>query len=329
MRQRIIIPIRGYEDLVEIPLCYEEFDRLMNELPLFNNNSELIKQLDENADHRLALKTIKFKFYQGEDIPFIKRSARKYPRLITNYIYYFLIIDLTYHDEIHYSSTFYANVYMSRLALLITLSYATPVVFLRGLVIENEKLIGETDFVQNSLDFVYRHSHDINWPSFESPGLQKTLDWMIKYSIHLYSSSNGLASRALNAYSQIFNSDMFEKDTAHLFWCMLGIEALYAQGSNGVSEQIRQKIRLVLGEPTEFKKKLSKLYGYRSRLVHGDIDIPAKFSLDHQNFEKEYWDYNAFATSLLLASLKLLITQEINCFIFDYQWANTNNKVKK
>lgn len=329
MKQRIVIPVRDYEDLVEIPRCYDEFDRLINELPLFNNNPALIAQLDENEEHKLALKTIKFKFYRGESIPFIKRMARKYPKLITNYIYYFLVIDLTFHDEVHYGDTFYADAYMSRLALLITLSYATPIVFLRGIVLENEKQIGETDFVQNSLDSAYRHSYELKWPSFEGPGLQKTLDWMIKYDIRLYGSSNGLASRALNAYSQVFNSDMFEKDTPHLFWCMLGIEALYAKGSNGVSDQIRQKIQLVLGEPIDFKKKLSKLYGYRSRLVHGDIDFPAKFSIDHQNFEREYWDYTAFATSLLLASLKLLVIQDIGHFIFDYRWANINDNNAK
>ncbi|MES2113094.1 MAG: hypothetical protein V4577_30365 [Bacteroidota bacterium] len=320
MRQRVIVPVRCYEEDINNEICYIEFDRLVLDLPLFNNNTLLITLLDDNEEHRLALKGIKFKFYEGENNSFIKKKKKDYPSFITDYIDYFLVIEIEFNHKKHAGDTFYADAYLARLGLLITITYGTSIVFLRGIVIEKDLLIGRTSFVQNSIDFAYRHAFTIKWPVLPGLKLIEVLNWLNDYKIKFYSSSKSPASRALNALSHIFNKDLSETDTAHLFWCMLGIEALFSKGSNGISDQIREKIKLVLGEPAEFKKKLTKLYGYRSRLIHGDIDFPAKFSIDHKNFEMEYWDYTAFATSLLLASIKGLIENNIDHFTFDYQW---------
>jgi hypothetical protein len=107
---------------------------------------------------------------------------------------------------------------------------------------------------------------------------------------------------------------------------MLGLETLYARGNQNISEQIRTKVMLVFGEPAEFKKKLGKLYEYRSRLVHGDTDIPAKFSRDFQKFSPEYWNYLGFGSSILIASLRTLIHWDILAFQFDLKWADQGLK---
>lgn len=68
--------------------------------------------------------------------------------------------------------------------------------------------------------------------------------------------------RAINAFSYLF-SNINEKDSSNLFWIMLGIEALLAEDAHNIINQIKTKTSLILGEPTEYKKKLDKLYNYR------------------------------------------------------------------
>ncbi len=110
---------------------------------------------------------------------------------------------------------------------------------------------------------------------------------------------------------------------SQLFWCMLGIETLYAKGNQGIGEQIRQKVKTILGEPKEFKKKITKLYEYRSKLIHGDLDFPAKFSDEtYDIYDASHLDYLGFAISILLSSIQVLIANDIDKFEFEFVWLN-------
>lgn len=110
---------------------------------------------------------------------------------------------------------------------------------------------------------------------------------------------------------------------------MLGIEALLIEGNQSITDQFRQKSILILGEPKEFKKKLSKLYDYRSKLIHGRHDIFPRFYKDYSyvmnenHVDKggtlEYFEQLNFATSILLALIRELIIAKKDCFEFEFQ----------
>ena len=64
-------------------------------------------------------------------------------------------------------------------------------------------------------------------------------------------------------------------------------------------------------------QKLGKLYDYRSRLIHGDIDIFPKFYTDYESFDIEYGDYSDFAVSILIALIRELIEKQKSEFEFE------------
>lgn len=70
-------------------------------------------------------------------------------------------------------------------------------------------------------------------------------------------------------------------------------------------------------KPTEYTKKLNELYDYRSRLIHGDTNIYPSFYFDYQGFRKEYNDYLAFGTSILIALIRELIYKQKTEFEFE------------
>ncbi|MGY3215470.1 hypothetical protein [Mucilaginibacter sp. HD30] len=317
---RVILPFRPNENSYDIDFCDEEYERFVKDLPGFSSNADLIKLLDDNEQNIVQLRDVKFEFILGNDNPQILELKAQIPELVTDWIDDFLIIDFVLERELNgMFIVIRTNSYLKRLSVLINLTYGATINFLHGVILSSNG-IDKTNVLMNNLDFAYLHAKKIGWPPMTGVKLMATISWMNKYEINFYSSSRNSAGRAINAFTHLFSYEITETDSAHLFWCMLGLESLFAQGTQNISEQLRQKISLVHGEPLEFKKKLNALYAFRSRLIHGDLNFPAKFSIDHENYEEGYWDYVAFAASLLLASIKILIQNDLNEFKFTFTW---------
>jgi hypothetical protein len=316
------IPIRG----PEISELDDEYERFLNDFRLFTETND-IKKLVDNETAYQTIEFLKFTIIKSskatdrEDKE-IKIITDKYPFLKTDYIEEVLKIELSYeegHREDDNFASISLNFMLSKLALIVNLTYATKIDFLPGIIFsENNKYLGKTEIILSSLDYAYEHSLKIGWPQVTHLKLQDTVTWYNINNLHPDSNSKNKLHRAINSFSYQF-SRLLEKDTSILFWTMLGIEALLAEGSNNIIGQIKVKSSIILGEPVEYKRKLDKLYNYRSRFVHGDINFPAKFSSDYENFEQEYWEYLHFSTSILIALIRNLIVNNKNAFQFEYK----------
>ena len=315
---RIIVPVRG----PDFEYLFDEFEYFVKDIVNYSSNPYLVKLLDEEGQYS-KIKDITFAMiyssdYLGNTDERILEIKNRHKSFCIDYIEDFIEINITLKNSLKEKSFPYiADHILQKLALLLNLSYNTKVDFLKGVVYSNEEYIGESCLVINSLDYAYEHANTMNWPKYKRVGLSKTIKWFVKYDVHLEGNSQGKFQRALNAFSYQFIS-VLDNEITHLFWCMLGIEALLAEGSNSIFSQIKLKSWLIFGEPTEYKKKLSKLYNYRSRLFHGDFNFPAKYSADYDAFEKEYYDYSAFARSILMALIKELIIRSESEFKFEY-----------
>jgi hypothetical protein len=213
---------------------------------------------------------------------------------------------------------FESNSILCKLSLILSLTYSTKIDFLRGVVFSSKgDHIGNTHALLSSLDNVHKHAMDMKWPRIPALALDETIQWFTSSGIHPDARSKNTIHRAINAWSYQF-THLHERETSILFWTMLGIEALMANGSNNISVQIQAKTSILFGEPKEYSKKLSKLYNYRSRLVHGELNFVAKFSLDLEKPFMEYSDYLDFASSILLALIRTLIKSDKQEFTFQY-----------
>ncbi len=317
---KITIPIRG----PEYPSLEREYKHFLKDTESFGSNTEFVNLIDDEQEYS-NIKKIQFyvikssEFFEKEDDRITQLKAKN-PTFKTKYIHEFLVIDIDLkknYAEKGYSRIF-ANQLIKKLSLLIHLSYATKVDFLDGVIYEKDEYLAKTELLLSTIDYAYEHSDKINWPRLNNVDINKIVKWFSENSLHLDGNSKNKLQRSINAFSYSF-SNLQEKDTSQLFWNMLGIEALLAEGTNNIANQIRVKSSLILGEPKEYKKKLNKLYNYRSRFVHGDFDFPAKFSADFDVFEVEYWDYLSFSASIILALIRKLIDNNKNKFEFEYK----------
>lgn len=301
------IPVRqsNWETDDEDSLSYKEYKRFLQEITLLPTVLGFKAFINHSKDDKPLEKDI--------SLSITKTKKRSEPILILSFnVYEF---EMKYGKSSH---VYLSNYIVKKISILSSLTYATSITFLPGFVYCNSSKSGKTDFMIHSFEDSYIDSVDYKWPTYEILSFEKVLSWLNKYQISLDTTSKNKASRAINAVSYLINDSNLEHSKSHLFWAMLGIEALYASGSSNILTQIKEKVNIVLGEPKEFKNRLSKLYNFRSRLVHGDIDFSSRLGEDDwDDFEKEYYDQVSFATSILLASIKKLIAKDLTEFNFE------------
>lgn len=159
------------------------------------------------------------------------------------------------------------------------------------------------------------------WPQYFEVKIIDAWNWYCKNGFSLQGQSKSKTERAINAFTYLFK-DYIGDTEFDLFWSLVGIEALYCAGKEGLSEQIFTKSQIVLGEITDYKKRLKQMYEFRSRLVHGDLDIPPKhFDFDdtiHKEFHKNLYDSAILAVAILTATLQTMIMTDKKDLKFKY-----------
>ena len=319
---KIVLPIRGSD----FETAYDYFDLFLEEIPTLSNNMDLITLIDDDEKIQYTgkgrIEKITFQVIREDDkiVKYSELINKTFPEFKTEFIDEYLIINIHLFDAdeypVEYSKSL-INDYLKRLCFLINLSYSTNVDFLPGVVYsDNEEFIDKTKMIGSDMMFAYEHAKTISWPNIRNLKLIDTINWFHNFSIHPDHKSTNDAHRAINAFSHLFSDFNIEKSD-HLFWVMLGIEAILAKGINAISTQIREKSEIILGKPTEYTKKLNKLYDYRSRLVHGDTNIYPIFYDDYYSFKNEYDDYLAFGTSILIALIRELVYKQKTEFEFE------------
>lgn len=160
--------------------------------------------------------------------------------------------------------------------------------------------------------------HDkCKWLKLEELGLNQCWEWVISKTNFLSYLSLTPIDRALHSlsYESEANEDLY------IFYVMLGIEAIYNNGSNredSILAQIRRKSQTLLGYvPEAALKNISKMYSIRSKLVHGSANI-------FKCWDSEFYDEDEYnkvsiermsmvtATGLLLATIQKFIKANAN-----------------
>jgi hypothetical protein len=160
----------------------------------------------------------------------------------------------------------------------------------------------------------------IGWPQLPNINVREVWRWMSGVPGILEGHGRGPAGRGVAALSFLF-SDV-NKPALELVWALVGLEALYGHGNSGVKSQLLEKSEVLLGPRLAHKRRFGRMYDYRSRFVHGDIDLPLAFCEDsssHQDaFESESDESMFLAVAMLVATLQKLVSLERYALDFDY-----------
>lgn len=166
-------------------------------------------------------------------------------------------------------------------------------------------------------DISGRVHDECKWLKLEELELNKCWNWILSKTNFLSHLSQTPIDRALHSlsYESEANEDMY------IFYIMLGIEAIYNDGSNkedSILAQIRRKSQALLGDITENTyKHIGKMYGWRSKLVHGSANIYKCWWSEYYEEDEEEKVFKerlsiVTATGLLLATIQKFIKANAN-----------------
>jgi hypothetical protein len=190
--------------------------------------------------------------------------------------------------------------------------------------------IGASAYSQSPYEAI-ELARELGWPPIKELRLEDCIQWLQSIPGLIDGSPKGRAGRAVAALSNL-QHDGFVDSSVELMWAMVGLEAIYGEGVNGLAAQIFGKSQVVLGEVTQHKKRIRGLYDYRSRFVHGDLDFPVAYSPydtypGDDDSEKVAYDYSNMAQCMLLASIQRLVERKAMEFEFTYQLAKSSESV--
>ncbi|HBK69451.1 MAG TPA: hypothetical protein DDZ91_12470 [Firmicutes bacterium] len=148
----------------------------------------------------------------------------------------------------------------------------------------------------------------LEWPLFRSLTIAETWLWLMKLKGYCAGLSTNSVERAVCAFSHL--STDYPQD---LFWAVMGLEALYDTKAVGVMHQVRERAQILLGTfPNHVNKLFNEMYTYRSKLIHGDLDLSpvcADLFCGDESL-KEYKKSLYTAIGVLTASLQELVIRK-------------------
>jgi hypothetical protein len=129
--------------------------------------------------------------------------------------------------------------------------------------------------------------------------------------------SNTPAARSLNYFTRLFVREFRNDELSDLVWALAGIEALLVESGRSSLGQLKEKLcALFASEGTKswLITMTEKMYGYRSKMVHGNRHIRSEFRGDDpqlgSRFDEEY-DSVRFAVGILLLLLQHVIERNV------------------
>lgn len=159
------------------------------------------------------------------------------------------------------------------------------------------------------------------WPKLQKLDFAKVWIWALKQPGFLVGFGGGPTGRAINAFTHLFESQGYAID---LLWAMVGLEALYVVGQ-GVSEQVREKVWLLLGKRETHKREITQLYTFRSKFVHGGLDFlgmhclpPDGLATTVEKHTDDLIDSASLAQAILVATLQELVRRDWSALSFSY-----------
>ena len=193
-----------------------------------------------------------------------------------------------------------------------------------GFAFANDACVGETPaFFAEDWYRATQASKKYGWPPLRALSIVRAWSWLASTRCIDAGIARHPVGRALAALSYAAPGSVDSESSLNLAWVLLGLEALYCTGNVGLREQLVAKSELVLGPRVENKKAFGAMYDFRSRLLHGDMDLPLRYSAFDAvpDFERHYddlGDYEGLGLAALIGTLQVMIKNDWRELAFHY-----------
>lgn len=166
------------------------------------------------------------------------------------------------------------------------------------------------------------YAKHLGWPPISTFPVDVVWRWLVTLPDFDTGMVQGRVGRALSALTYLIPASSADTSPSDLVWALLGLEALYCTGNQGLKSQLMEKSAIVLGPRLANTKKFNAMYDYRSRFLHGDLDFPRSyFEIEHDHVETfigEAYDCWSIAVSMLVSTIQYLVRNNLTTLEFGY-----------
>jgi len=152
-----------------------------------------------------------------------------------------------------------------------SLSVKTPITLKRGF--EDEINLSAT-----SLESSFQISDDFNgWPEIRIIPIEYVVEWYNSLNIGLNIKAQNDIERTLFSFLYFCNDNHSTFNPTLIVWIIQSLESFFGIKKNdSIIKTLKNRISLHLGkaeQSNKVNKKINDFYEYRSKFVHGDMDI--------------------------------------------------------
>ncbi|HEY1891699.1 MAG TPA: hypothetical protein VGG63_14910 [Steroidobacteraceae bacterium] len=174
----------------------------------------------------------------------------------------------------------------------------------------------------NPVAHAIQETHHVNWPSTKTIPFSTVWNWLRDVPGFKDGIGNTELGRAIAAFSYLFGNSI---DGAHPFlhglWAILGLEAIYGEGTELITRLLVERTNAFLGLQTSHKKALKEMYSFRSTFLHGDMNIPFAHCAYHgaeliELFHDRATEPEALAVRVLVATLQKMAEEQRHLLSF-------------
>lgn len=326
------------ETLEELCQLSEKLDFYLYNYGTFNPKIQLLNNPCEETnkvDKYLSVSLWNWKYLKIRNKETIKISVEvSISRDVIDSLAEELSKELEYAEEVCNSfvhSYFAKRVY--DLILVANIARVGSLEITKGVIIQDENLRSISDeMYPGSLREASIFVESKEWPKLQALNIEKVWDWIVRQEGFLDGFSCDPTSQALNAITHLLEFKV--NNPLEVFWALIGIEALYVNQSTKapIMEQVREKIHILLGSPTSYKKVFGKMYDFRSAFVHGRLNFPGRHLVfdareDAEKYSDNSYETSSLAIAILIATIQELIIRDWRGLKFTYKVSNTTENV--
>lgn len=209
------------------------------------------------------------------------------------------------------------------LHLALSIAHPGAIYFWECWIFSGAEFVSGKHGAMTSFDSARTRAEELKWPEIHTLKIRDVYEWLINVPGFSDRRGVGQVGRAIAALSYLVKTKAKDENELSLVWALLGLESLYGQGNVGLKTQLLEKSEALLGPRQENKKVFGWMYDFRSRLLHGDMDLLYQHnSYDGDPAYEKIWDElyecEQLATAMLLSTLQNLCRRNSYSLEFRY-----------
>jgi hypothetical protein len=212
--------------------------------------------------------------------------------------------------------TAYMLTFAANLARPGTMSISDCLIFVNGEFYKTFKGIS------SELVLLFTHDRKLAWPKIAYYPIADVWNWL--YPLNDFKNAFGTTplGRGLCAFSYFFLQGSRGNTAEPLedLWALVGLESLYK--TNGSRSELKERIRLFLGDHPRLNSLIDSLYKIRSSVIHGGMNMPFSFcpydaTNEIDSFEQKSTRVAESSTALLVATMQKMF--KLNIYDIRYE----------